>query len=107
MASIYLPGLSDVDNVDAIWTCLPDIWLHVGLQVLGAEMRLSGQQVFDVLAGGIKRWGEVGGSHGEVWYWRWSRYKGGVEVVVQRSKSSRCSIEFRRYSTARAWLWVG
>lgn len=54
MGNDHIPGLSDVDNVDAIWTCLPDIWLHVSLQVLGTEMRLSGQEVLNVLAGSIE-----------------------------------------------------
>jgi hypothetical protein len=31
---LCLPGLADVDHVDSIRTSLPQIWLHVNLQVL-------------------------------------------------------------------------
>jgi len=38
-----LPCLSNIDHVDAIRTGLPQIWLHVYLQILRAEMALSSE----------------------------------------------------------------
>lgn len=31
-----LPGLANVDDVDSVRASLPEIWLHVNLQVLGS-----------------------------------------------------------------------
>jgi hypothetical protein len=49
-----LPCLSNIDHVDAIRTGLPQIWLHVYLQVLGAEMALSSEQHLDILRSGVE-----------------------------------------------------
>jgi hypothetical protein len=54
-----LPCLSDVDHVDAIRTSLPQIWLHVYLQVLRAEMALSGEEHFDILCSSIEACWEI------------------------------------------------
>ena len=35
-----VPGLANVDHVDPIWTSLPEVRLHVNLQVLGSKMAL-------------------------------------------------------------------
>lgn len=58
-----VPGLANVHNVDTILTGLPQVLLHVSLQVLAAEVALSRQEHLDVLGGGIEGGGEVGGSH--------------------------------------------
>lgn len=39
--SSRLPGLPNVDDVDSIWAGFPEVWLHVDLQVLGADMTLG------------------------------------------------------------------
>ncbi len=57
------PGLADVDHVDSIWTSLPQVWLHVDLQVLGADVTLSREQHLNVLRGGIEDGGEIVGRH--------------------------------------------
>ena len=31
---LFLPGLANVDHVDSIWASLPEVWLHVDLEVL-------------------------------------------------------------------------
>lgn len=54
-----LPGFADVDHVDTVRTGLPEVGLHVDLEILGAEMALGCEQHFDVLGGGIEDWGEV------------------------------------------------
>jgi hypothetical protein len=45
----FLPGLSDVDDVDAVRTTLPDIRLHGDLQALLAICLWSGRVYFAVL----------------------------------------------------------
>lgn len=58
-----IPGLADVDDVDTIGTGLPEVVLHVNLEVLGAEVALSSQEGLNVLAGSVEEGGQVGGSH--------------------------------------------
>lgn len=36
-----IPGFANVDHIDAIWTGLPEVWLHVHLHVLGTNVALS------------------------------------------------------------------
>lgn len=59
----YLPGLANVDHVDTVRASLPDVRLHVHLEVLGAQVALSCKQHLNVLGGGIEDRGQVGGSH--------------------------------------------
>ena len=54
-----LPSLANVKNIDTIGARLPQVRLHVHLQVLGAEMRLSGKQHLDVLRRRIEDGGKV------------------------------------------------
>ena len=58
-----VPGLADVDHVDSIWTSLPEVRLHMNLQVLGPKMALSCEQHFNVLRRGIEYGGKVRGRH--------------------------------------------
>jgi hypothetical protein len=58
-----IPGLANVDDVDTIGTGLPEVVLHVNLEVLGAEVALSSQEGLNVLAGSVEEGGQVGGSH--------------------------------------------
>ncbi|KAI6756261.1 hypothetical protein HG530_011997 [Fusarium avenaceum] len=60
---LYVPGLANVDHVNTILTGLPEVVLHVNLEVLGAEVALSSQEGLNVLAGGVEDGGKVGGSH--------------------------------------------
>lgn len=58
-----VPGLANVDHVDAVWASLPEVWLHVHLHVLGTDVALGRQEHLDVLGSGIEARGEVVGSH--------------------------------------------
>jgi hypothetical protein len=58
-----LPGLANVDNVDTVGPGLPQVRLHVHLEVLCAEMALSSQEHLNVLLGGVEDRGKVAGSH--------------------------------------------
>lgn len=48
-ASINIPGLANVDHIDTISSGLPEVRLHVNLQVLRTQMGLRGQEILDVL----------------------------------------------------------
>ena len=61
--SSYSPGLADVDDVHAILASLPEVGLHVNLEVLAAEVGLSSQEHLNVLAGGVEDGREVSGRH--------------------------------------------
>ena len=63
VASSNSPGLANVDNVDTVGTSLPQVRLHVNLQVLATEVALRSQQGLDVLAGGVEEGRQVGGGH--------------------------------------------
>lgn len=60
-----IPGLADVDNVHTISTSLPEVRLHVQLEVLAAQVALSCEQHLNVLRRGIEDGGEVSGRHFE------------------------------------------
>jgi hypothetical protein len=60
---ICLPGLSNVDNIDSVRASLPEVRVHVNLQVLGSEMALSAQEHLNILRSSIEDWWEVGRSH--------------------------------------------
>jgi hypothetical protein len=62
-----LPGLANVQDVDTVGTGLPQVGLHVNLEVLRAEVALSSQEHLNVLLGGVEDGGEVGGSHFDGW----------------------------------------
>ena len=50
----FLPGLSNVDHVNSIWACLPQIRLHMSLHILGAQMTLSCKKHLNILRGSIE-----------------------------------------------------
>jgi hypothetical protein len=58
-----LPGLANVDHVDAIRSGLPQVRLHVHLEVLAAEVSLRSEEHLDVLLGRVEDRGEIRGSH--------------------------------------------
>jgi hypothetical protein len=58
-----LPGLANVQDVDTVGPGLPQVRLHVHLEVLAAEMALRSQEHLNVLLGGVEDGGEVGRSH--------------------------------------------
>lgn len=62
-ACLNIPGLANVDNVDSVRAGLPEVVVHVNLQVLGAEVALGSQQELDVLSGGVEAWWELGWGH--------------------------------------------
>jgi len=59
-----IPGLANVDNIDTVGTGLPEVGLHVHLEVLGTEVALSSQEHLNVLGGRVENRGELGGGHG-------------------------------------------
>lgn len=79
---IHIPGLANVDDIDAVWASLPEVGLHVDLEVLAANVALGGQQHLDVLSSGVERRGEVLGGH-----LRGCRY-----VVACRRRDARCVV---------------
>lgn len=58
-----LPGLANVDDIDAIGPGLPQIRLHVHLEVLAAEVALRSEQHLDVRGRRVEDGGEVVGGH--------------------------------------------
>ena len=58
-----LPGLANVQDVDTVGPGLPQVRLHVHLEVLCAEVALGSEEHLNVLLGGVEDGGEVGGSH--------------------------------------------
>lgn len=62
-AKVRVPGLANVDNVDTIWASLPEVWLHVHLEVLGTEVALGSEEHLNVLRGGVESRWEVGRGH--------------------------------------------
>ena len=58
-----LPRLADVDDVDAVGPGLPQVGLHVHLEVLCAEVALGSEEHLNVLLGGVENGGEIAGSH--------------------------------------------
>lgn len=63
IVQVNLPSLANVDNVDTISTSLPEVWLHVHLEVLAANMALSSQEHLNVLSGGVEHRRQVVGGH--------------------------------------------
>ena len=60
---MIIPGLANVDDVDAVGPRLPQVRLHVHLQVLAANMALGGQQHLNVLRRGVEHRGQILGGH--------------------------------------------
>jgi hypothetical protein len=58
-----IPGLANVDNIDSVWASLPEVVLHVNLEVLGAQVALSCEEHLNVLGGGIENRWELSWSH--------------------------------------------
>jgi hypothetical protein len=58
-----VPGLANVDDIDSVGARLPQVRLHVHLEVLGSQVALGSQEHLDVLGRGIENRGEVRGSH--------------------------------------------
>ena len=53
------PGLAKINNVDTIRARLPQVRLHVDLEVLGADVTLCCEEHLNVLGGGIEYWGQI------------------------------------------------
>ena len=60
---ISLPSLPNVDDIDSIWAGFPQIWLHVDLEIFGANMALRRQQHLNVLRRRIENGRQVAGRH--------------------------------------------
>lgn len=60
-----VPSLADVDDINAIRTGLPDVGLHMHLEVLGSQVTLSCKHHLNVLGRGVEDRGQLRRSHGE------------------------------------------
>lgn len=58
-----IPGLANVDNVDTVTTSLPEVRLHVNLQVLASKVSLGREEHLNVLRSGVKDAGQVVRGH--------------------------------------------
>lgn len=58
-----VPSLADVDHINAVRPGLPDIRLHVRLQILAAKMALCTQQHLNILCRSIEHRREVVWGH--------------------------------------------
>jgi hypothetical protein len=62
-SSLSLPGLANVDHVDSVRTSLPQIRLHMNLQVLRSHVALCREEHFNVLRGWVEDGRKVCGRH--------------------------------------------
>lgn len=60
---VNAPGLANVDNVDTVTTGLPEVRLHVHLQVLASKVSLGREEHLNVLRSGVKDAGQVVRGH--------------------------------------------
>lgn len=58
-----IPGLANVNDIDAVRTSLPEVGVHVNLEVLGTQVALSCEEHLNVLGGGVEDGGELRGGH--------------------------------------------
>lgn len=58
-----IPGLANVNDIDTIRASLPQVRIHVNLEVLGAQVALSCEEHLNVLGGGVEDRGELRGGH--------------------------------------------
>lgn len=58
-----LPGFANVNHIDSIGPRLPQVRLHVHLQILGAQVTLCCQQHLHVSGCRIEDRGQIGGRH--------------------------------------------
>jgi hypothetical protein len=58
-----IPCLANINHVDTIWTRLPQVWLHVNLEILGPKMALRCKQHLNILGSGIEDRGKIRRRH--------------------------------------------
>jgi len=59
----HIPGLANVEDIDAVGTGLPEVRVHVNLEILGADVALSCEEQLNVLARRIENGGQICGRH--------------------------------------------
>ena len=59
---VFSPSFGKIDNIDAIRSSLPQVRVHVNLQVLASYMTLCRKEVLDVLRSRIEYCGQIGRS---------------------------------------------
>ena len=57
------PGLANIDNINTVRSSLPQIWLHMDLEVLATKVTLCSQKIFDVLRCWIEYGWKITRSH--------------------------------------------
>ena len=58
-----IPYFSNVNHINTIRASLPQVWLHVNLQILGAKMTACSQQHLNVLRSSIECLRKIGWRH--------------------------------------------
>lgn len=58
-----IPGLANVQDVNTVGAKLPEVRLHVNLEVLGSQVALSRQEILNVLGRGVENRRELRGGH--------------------------------------------
>lgn len=66
-AMSHIPGLANVQDVNTVGAKLPEVRLHVNLEVLGSQVALSRQEHLDVLGRRVESRGELRGGHDGGW----------------------------------------
>lgn len=77
-----VPGLADVQDVDTVGAKLPEVRLHVHLEVLGSQVALSSQEHLNILGGGVEDRGKLRGGHDG-------------RLILQRTAKLKISIVWR------------
>lgn len=95
----HIPGLANVQDVNTVGAKLPEVRLHVNLEVLGSQVALSRQEHLNVLGRGVENRGELRRGHDGGWRLIGCRRTAGVELVsiVWRLPAGGDSREKLRY----------
>ena len=82
-----IPGFANVEDIDTIWTSLPEVWFHVHLQILGSQVALSCEKHFNILRRGIEDWRKISWRHGD-----------GLDIRSSRDICLRRFVEFSAFA---------
>ena len=63
LSLLHIPGLANVQDVDTVGTELPEVRLHVSLEVLGTQVALSRQEHLNVLGRRVEDRRKLRGGH--------------------------------------------
>ena len=63
LSLLHIPGLADVQDMDTVGAKLPEVRLHVSLEVLGTQVALSRQEHLNVLGRRVEDRRKLRGGH--------------------------------------------